>query len=266
MSSIIASSRPPAGAVDAPATGRGVLSSSHQPHRLGQPAGGVDGEHDDPPAPLGRAQGQRGGRRGLADAARAAADDHPGAGVVEQAVDVERRGLARRRARRRGGGRRRHATPCSTRRSARSYSAPRSMPPAQRGQLGDRPPERREVDALLPLELRPAGRGRCPRRAGRRRAGRARHPGRAELRARPPSPAASRPATHERRGRAGPPRRARGRAAASTGSRTMLTQHAAQRQADAPAARRRRPASPGRASPRARSPGAPPSAGCAAAT
>ena len=89
MSSIIASSEPPAVA-PTPATGRGVLSSSVRPERLGQPAGRVDGEHDDacgrprPPARPSAAAVVV-----LPTPAGAAAHDDAGAGVGEQGVDVE---------------------------------------------------------------------------------------------------------------------------------------------------------------------------------
>ena len=58
-------------------------------HRLRQPTGRVDGEHDDLAAALGRTQGERGRGGGLADAAGAAAHDDAAAAVVEQRVDVE---------------------------------------------------------------------------------------------------------------------------------------------------------------------------------
>ena len=77
------------GAADADDRPRGVVERLDA-HRLGQPAGRVDGEDHDLPAALGGPERQRRGRGGLADAARAAADDDAGGGVVEQRVDVER--------------------------------------------------------------------------------------------------------------------------------------------------------------------------------
>jgi hypothetical protein len=105
-----------------PATGRrvGVLHRARdvvqlvQAHRLREPARRVDREHDHPAAALGRPESDRRRRRGLADAPGAAADDHPGAGVVEQRVDVEDRRLPG------GTALGAHATACSTRMSARS--------------------------------------------------------------------------------------------------------------------------------------------------
>ena len=76
MSSIIASRLPPLPA-SMPRTGRGVLSSSATPERLGQPPGRVDGEHDDLAPGLGGAQGERGRAGRLADAAGAADHDDP---------------------------------------------------------------------------------------------------------------------------------------------------------------------------------------------
>src|SRR5690606_4886152 len=54
--------------------------------------GRVDREDHDLAPPLRRAQAECRGRGGLADPARAAADHDPGAGVLEQGVDVERPG------------------------------------------------------------------------------------------------------------------------------------------------------------------------------
>ena len=88
MSSIMACSSP---SPSTPSTRRGVLSSSVEAHGLRQPPGGVDGEHDDVAAALGRAQAERRRGGGLADAAGAAADDDPGARVVEERVEVEDR-------------------------------------------------------------------------------------------------------------------------------------------------------------------------------
>ena len=89
MSSIIASRLPPRSG-STPATGRGVLSSSSIPiDWASRRAGSIVSTTTLRPS-LGGPQGQRGRGRGLADAARAAADDDPGARVVEQRVDVER--------------------------------------------------------------------------------------------------------------------------------------------------------------------------------
>ena len=81
------------------AAGRGV-DHRHRPRRvvqladterLGQPTGRVDGQHDDLAAGLGGAYRDRGGRRGLADAAGAAADDDLGLAITDDLVDVEER-------------------------------------------------------------------------------------------------------------------------------------------------------------------------------
>ena len=61
---------------DARHRARGVVERL-DPHRLGQPAGRVDGEHDDLAAALGGPQREGGRGGGLADAAGAAADDDP---------------------------------------------------------------------------------------------------------------------------------------------------------------------------------------------
>lgn len=63
-------------------------------HRLGEPAGRVDREHDDLAAPLGRAQPQGGRRRRLPDTAGPAAHHDAGPRVVEQRVDVQDTGGA----------------------------------------------------------------------------------------------------------------------------------------------------------------------------
>ena len=81
-------------------------------------------EHDHVPATLGRAQADGGGGGGLANSARAAADDHAGAPVIDQPVDVKRRRdpptspslFAA------------HAAPWSRSAAASRYSPPRSMP------------------------------------------------------------------------------------------------------------------------------------------
>ena len=117
MSSIIASSEPAAVPSTPGDRARDVVERLDA-HRLGQPAGRVDGEHDDLAAALGGAQRERRGRGGLADPARAAADDDLGRAVVEQRVDVERRRGRRRRRPTSGPDRgacaaRRHASPCS---------------------------------------------------------------------------------------------------------------------------------------------------------
>ena len=83
--------------VERPARGR--VDARHRPRRvvelveaerLGQAAGGVDGEHDHLPPGLGRPDAERGGRRRLPDPAGAAADDDAGARVGEEGVDVDR--------------------------------------------------------------------------------------------------------------------------------------------------------------------------------
>ncbi len=204
MSSIIASRLPPAlpgrrCPVDRP---RGVVELL-DPHRLRQPSGRVDGEHDDLAAALGGAERQRGRGRGLADATRAAADDDPGRRVVEQRVDVQRRapaggdGRPAGPTRRAGGFVGGHARPWALS-SAGQLVEPAEVDAArQPGQL-----VRRHVRARRPACAgRPRGRGarrgRAPRRAGRR-------PGCRPRRRRPPS---GRP--RARRGRSCPSGRPR---------------------------------------------------------
>ena len=70
---------------------RGVVELGDA-HRLGQPAGRVDGEHHDVPPALGGPQRQGGRDRGLAHAAGAAAHDDADRRVVEEGIDVEARG------------------------------------------------------------------------------------------------------------------------------------------------------------------------------
>ena len=185
MSSIIASSAPPAAVSTPDDRARGVVERLDA-HRLGEPAGRVDGEHDDLAPALGRAQRERRRGGGLADAARAAADDDPGARVVEQRVDVERGGRRRRRAGRRGRGSRvrRHAIPCSLEGRGELVEAAEVDAARQPGQLVRRDVEVGDQRALGVLErpalgvvaglARPArrpGRWRRPRRppSGRRR-------------------------------------------------------------------------------------------------
>ena len=111
--------------------GSGRVVELGQPHRLGEPAGRVDGEDDDPAALLGRPQRQ--GRRGrrLADPAGPAAHDDVGAAVGEQRVDVEHR--------RAGAGRPlpgRHRSPSqAVMRSANSRTVEASTPSALTGRL-----------------------------------------------------------------------------------------------------------------------------------
>ena len=86
MSSIIACSSPaPVGAGD-PAR---LVAQRRQAQRLGQPLRRVDGQHHRAPAALGGPQRQRRRGGGLADAAGAAAHQHPGRRVVQQRVDVQ---------------------------------------------------------------------------------------------------------------------------------------------------------------------------------
>jgi hypothetical protein len=87
-----------AGGVDAVHRPRGVVQGG-QAHRLGQPPGWVDGQHAGLPAAFGGAQADRGRGRGLADAARSAADDDPGPPVIDDPVHVQLH--------------RAHAAPCS---------------------------------------------------------------------------------------------------------------------------------------------------------
>ena len=215
MSSIIASSRPPAAASTPGHRARRVVELA-QAHRLGEPPGRVDRQHDDLAPALGRAQRERRRRRRLADPAGAAADDDPGARVVEQRVDVEGGRLARRS--------RAPVSchPCSCSSSARSYSAPRSIPPGSAGSSAiGRPTPARSVRSA-PLELhaqgvvgalpdQPVGEPRQPGVLGRPPAVDA-----------PPMPAATRPATTSSRSSRPAPARPRS-ASARTGSRTMLT-------------------------------------------
>ena len=210
MSSIIASSEPPA-AASTPRTGRGVVVQLGQAHRLGQPPGRVDGEHDDRAAALGRAQRQRRRRRGLADAAGAAADDDARRRVGEQRVEVER-AQAPRASRSPA-----HAAPCSRRSLGQLVAGRRGRRPrraaAARTSAGRAPATRR---ALALLERHPRRRGRAAssssasRDASRVGSDRAR-PGEAgEL--------------EVRRGRAVPlPAAPPGRRRGSSGARAMLT-------------------------------------------
>jgi len=109
----------PADAVHQP----GGVVQRGQAHRLGKPAGRVDGQHHDvPPARCGPQADRRGDRR-LADPARAAADDDPGAPVADQAVDVERRRLAAGH----------QAAFCSRSADASRYRPARSIPPLIQG-------------------------------------------------------------------------------------------------------------------------------------
>ena len=95
-------------------------------HRLGEPAGRVDRQDADLAALLGRPQRQGGRRRGLADAAGAAAHDDLGAAVGEQRVDVD--GVVERARGGRAGGPRRAGVPASATCSAgRSCRPPLSM-------------------------------------------------------------------------------------------------------------------------------------------
>jgi hypothetical protein len=68
----------------------GVVEGA-QAHRLGQPAGRVDGQHADLAPALRRPQPDRGRRRRLPDAAGAAADDDPDPPVVDDPIDVKLR-------------------------------------------------------------------------------------------------------------------------------------------------------------------------------
>ena len=70
-----------------PSTRRGTLFELGQPHRLGQPAGGVDGEYDHPAASFGGPEPERGGGGCLADAAGAAAHDDLHGRIVQEGVD-----------------------------------------------------------------------------------------------------------------------------------------------------------------------------------
>ena len=72
-----------------PSTRAGRVVELGEPHGLGQPACWVDGQDDGLASLLGGAQCQRAGRRGLADATRAAAHDDPYELVGEQRIDVE---------------------------------------------------------------------------------------------------------------------------------------------------------------------------------
>jgi hypothetical protein len=94
-----------------------------QPHRLGEPAGRIDGQHHDVPATLGGSNADGGGGRGLADPAGAAADDNPGPAVVDQPVDVEvgRATLGH------------HAAFCPRSAEASRYRPARPIPPVSRG-------------------------------------------------------------------------------------------------------------------------------------
>src|ERR1700683_4429014 len=86
MSSIIACRLPPASS-SMPSTRRGVLSSEDSPIDW---ASLLAGSTVSTPTCLPRgAQADRGRRGGLADAAGAAADDDPGAPVVDDPVDVQ---------------------------------------------------------------------------------------------------------------------------------------------------------------------------------
>ncbi len=58
-------------------------------HRLREPARRIDGEDDDLPAALRRPYPQGRRRRGLADAAGAAAHHDPGGGVVQDRVHLQ---------------------------------------------------------------------------------------------------------------------------------------------------------------------------------
>ena len=105
--------RAAAGRVDALDAAGGVVQLG-QAHRLRQPLGRVDREHDGTAPALGGSQRERGGGGRLADAAGAGAHQDPGG--VEQVVDVEG-----------GAAVLGHAIPCSWRSPASSYSPPRSM-------------------------------------------------------------------------------------------------------------------------------------------
>ena len=71
--------------------GPGGVVQLGQAHRLGQPAGRVDGEDDDPAALLGGPEAEGRGRGRLADAAGTTADDDVGTPVGQQRVDVQAR-------------------------------------------------------------------------------------------------------------------------------------------------------------------------------
>jgi hypothetical protein len=80
------------GRVDAGDGARRVVQLA-QTERLGQPAGGIDGQHDRLAPGLGGPQRERGRGRRLADPAGAAADDDLDRTVGQDGVDVEVGGL-----------------------------------------------------------------------------------------------------------------------------------------------------------------------------
>ena len=75
--------------LDADDRARGVVEFG-EPHGLGETSRRIDGEHADSPAHLRGAQTEGRGRRGLADATRAAAHDDARRGIAQERVDVER--------------------------------------------------------------------------------------------------------------------------------------------------------------------------------
>ena len=75
--------------LDADDRARGVVEFG-EPHGLGETSRRIDGEHADSPAHLRGAQTEGRGRRGLADATRAAAHDDARRGIAQERVHVER--------------------------------------------------------------------------------------------------------------------------------------------------------------------------------
>ena len=157
MSSIIASQRRRRPTSSTPFTGRGVLSSSVQPHRLGQPAGRVDGEHHDRAALLGRPHRQRRRGRRLADPAGAAADDDAGAPGRRAPSS---RSSAGRRHRRPD-----HAAPCGAEPLGQRVEAAEVDALGEQRQLVRRSVQRLEGASLGLLERHPLGVLGAPRRA-----------------------------------------------------------------------------------------------------
>ena len=215
MSSIIASQRAAGRRRRRPATGRGVLSSAVEAHRLGQPAGRVDGEHDDLAA--------RARRRAAPSAAAVVVLPTPPepqqttirvAGSSSSASTSSSRACARRGRRGRSRVRAAHASPWSrSARPARRARRGRCRRPAAAARTSGGP-SARAAAPLRVLERHAARRGRAASVEQRRRpapsvAAHARpRPGRRRARA-----ASSRPVARPRPGR-------RRRAAAA---RTMLT-------------------------------------------